>query len=402
MYYRLFSLAVIASLTLSACSSVLPISGNTHTSVQEQPSALSQRAVLGSALYKRTLQLATIDGQVVPIASVSVPTQASFSTKQVKTAITIAEPALTRPAIEPGFYYGGNDFNQYMIQYAEENLYPAPQGNSLLDVYKNDIEPILAEWDATGRLVETRAQINGNEIEYIYLPGQEGEPLELKPDYIFRFASSPKKETLNIYVMPKEIRVHRMIWGEPEIEIKKVKIDSDQALSIAEKAFANQDKKPGYPVYPDQNERNVEIIYDLPNNLQWQLYLNQQSQNEMRYFLNFQFVRKVKASSVPTSSIKDSDLDMPKDDQSVSNDNSSSGSNSSPGSVMQSPEAYYDEYLYGSAEIDAITGKILSLNRPVIYNRYGDSGGAAVSSGYAGEVAVNDAGPETSDTEITR
>lgn len=133
-----------------------------------------------------------------------------------------------------------------------------------------------------------------------------------------------------------------MIWGEPNIEIGRVKVDSDQALELAEKAFANKDRSPGYPVYPEQADVNMQVIYDLPSDIKWQLYLNQQSKDELRYYLSFSYEEQVAQPNV----------------------NPVCGS---PNVRCASPYMG-SQYIYGSIEIDAISGAIKSMNRPVIYN----------------------------------
>lgn len=387
MNSRLALSLLLCSLALTACGPQANLSAlPTGSQSQTQVTPSQNQAVLGSALYKRTLQLARIDGKVVPIAAIAPLSPAAFNIQQ----IAVAEPAIARPAIEPYFYYGGNDFNQYVIQYAEENFYPGSDGKSLLEVYQNTVKPILAEWDSSARLIESRAQVNAQDYEYVYLPDQQGEPLKIKPDYIFRFASTPRKETMNIYVMAKETRVHRMVWGEPEIQIDRVKVDSDEALLIAKKAFANQEKDPGYPVYPDMvKDPNMEVIYDLPSDLHWQIQLNQQSKDQLHYFLNFNFVRQVKqVDGGPTPPPKPMPDPMPLIAESGQTDSATNSTTTNAGSP-DSPDSkpgYYDQYLNGSIEIDAISGKIYHLNRPVLYTPRYASGGSA--DGNSGEVSM--------------
>src|SRR5690606_25178633 len=93
-------------------------------------------------------------------------------------------------------------------------------------------------------------------------------------------------------------------WGEPSIQIELAKIDSDRAVALAREAFASRSNSPGYPVYPmpeelQRRENGMEVIYDIPTDLQWHVQLNQQSRSELRYFLHFNFVRKI-SSPAPT------------------------------------------------------------------------------------------------------
>lgn len=339
-------LAVIAtSLLLNACVSSptlvpAPAPGGVSSSVT------SQRPVLASALVKRPLRLGRIDGQVVPLAEIA-GADAAFAVKMdIAVGAAMAEPAIGRMSIAPGYYYGGHDFNSYSIQYAEENIYPAAQGSGMIAVYNQSVKSIMAEWDADARLLESRAQQNGENEEYIQFPGKD-EPVRLKPRFVYRLASNAKKETLNVYVLDKEIRVHRMVWGEQNIEINRVKIDSDAALNIARRAFANKQNPSGIPVYPEANNPEATmVIYDIPQDIQWSLNLNQQSRDSLRYFVNVNFEIKSDALPAPKPSPADNGND---------------------------PEIVYpqdNQYLYGSVEIDAITGEIKSMNRPVVYPIY--------------------------------
>ncbi len=370
MHRRLLLSLLMSSLALTACSAPL----NNSLNQTQNPQQVQARPVLASALIKRPLMLGTVNGVVQPVAAVMPVSDGTFSIQQVSSAgsagsgVTVAVPisaradaAISRPAIAPGYYYGGHDFNQYTIQFAEENIYKAATGNTLLNVYNQDIKSIVGEWDSTGRLIDSRANIGGAEEEWVYLPGKDGEPLRLRPNYVFRFASTAKKETLNIYVLSNEIRVHRMVWGEPSIAIDKVQIDSDKAVEIAKKAFADRTTKPGYPVYPEQIEPNMDVIYEIPTDLKWNVQLSQQDRNQIRYYVNFNFQKQVQNSGAVSS---------PKPEPAAVNQASPDSPVSNVASSSPAVPPDYMQYYYGSVEIDAITGAIKSLNRPVYYAPY--------------------------------
>ena len=357
--------AVIAtSLLLNACAS-----SPAHLPSPAPVVALTlQRPVLASALVKRPLRLGRVEGQVVPLAEFA-GAEAGFAVKRdVAVGSAMSEPNVGRMSIAPGYYYGGHDFNSYSIQYAEENIYGPAQGEGMIAVYKQSIQPIVAEWDANARLLESRAQQNSENEEYIQFPGKD-EPVKLKPLFVYRLASNTKKETLNVYVLEKEIRVHRMVWGEQNIDISRVKIDSDAALSIARRAFTDKQNPSGVPVYPEANNPEINnseatVVYEIPQELQWSLNLNQQSRDSLRYFVNINFQMKAKTLPAPAPSRSDDDKTDP---------------------AVAYPAPYYSEmqYLYGSVEIDAVTGDIKSMNRPVIYPMY--RGAVSVeSSAYSG------------------
>lgn len=358
--YRHVLFALTAGALLNACATPAITPAPANNSGVQTPVVTAQRPVLASALVKRPLKLGRVDGQVVPLAQVLTP-ETGFSVQ-----MAMAEPAVDRMSIAPGYYYGGHDFNSYSIQYAEENIYPAASASTLVAVYNQNVKPILAEWDADARLLESRAQMNAEHEEYIQLPGQD-EPLRVKPRFVYRLASNAKKETLNVYVLDKEIRVHRMVWGEQNIEISRVKIDSDEAVRIARAAFLSKSNPSGIPVYPESDNAEATIVYDLPADAQWSLNLNQQSQDSLRYFVNFNFKVKV-------------DAPAPKPGEPVPVDDANATKPSEP-----RPDIVYptEQYLYGSLELDAITGQIKSMNRPVMYRMM--YGGVA----YPAEVAVD-------------
>ncbi|MGE3724600.1 MAG: hypothetical protein AB7I41_03560 [Candidatus Sericytochromatia bacterium] len=381
--------ALTLSLTLGLTSCAFSGAGLPSGQISPTLQSASQKGFFSSALIKRPLFLRQENGQNVPVAYLPSGQESDFSVKQM---------AMTKPAIAPGYYYGGHDFNQYAIQFAEENIYPSAKGNSLLEVYNQSILPLLKEWDSSARLIESRAQINAQEPEYIQLPGRSGEPMKVLPNYVFRFASSPLKQTLNIYVLSNEIRVHRMVWGEAQIEINRVKIDSDQALDIARKAFVNRQSKPGYPVYPAAEELQrpgMEVIYELPEKLTWQMHLNQQEGKKLRYFLNFYWNRSGSVVAIPGQPVP-MPVPMPAiaTDMKVSQVSASSGGAAPDIAIapISARAPYMPEQitLSGSIEIDAESGAILSLNRPVNYQVYPGavSGGSSEASVGSAGVAV--------------
>lgn len=368
MLRNIFTLSLV--LSLSACqagqiNSILNQIASTPTT-QTAPN-LPTGMTFSKALSRRTLPLnsATTNN-----------TQNSNSSQNLARPLPASAPTMAAPAIAPAPaqetaklapdmasgmpgrmimpWYGGGEFNQYVIQFAEESIFPASTATTLLEAYETAVKPILAEWDSNARLIESRAHFGMENspdfIEYISLPGRDGEPEQIRPNYIFRFASTPRKETLNIYLLPKETRVHRLVWGEPRIDLKRVKIDSDEAQRIALKAFSNRDNKPGYPVYPDPvSDPNMKVIYDIPENPQWQIQLNQQGDNQNRYFVSVSFEVK----PPPQNTVSPPPLPE------------------KPGTRCfiepAMPEYPSSMRVWGSVELDAATGEIKNMSRPVMY-----------------------------------
>lgn len=362
------TLSLVLSLTACNASPINSILTQSSSTPTTQTPAKPAGSVFSNALSRRLLPL---NSATQGNTSQSGSSSQGYTSPQRGTTPTAATPVIAPtagqeatklvPDLASGVssrmimpWYGGGEFNQYVIQFAEEHIFPASQATTLLKAYESTVKPILAEWDSGARLIESRANFGTENspdfVEYISLPGRDGESEQIRPNYIFRFASTPRKETLNIYLLAKETRVHRMVWGEPVIDLKRVKIDSNEAQRIALKAFSSQSSKPGYPVYPDQvSDPNMKVIYEIPENPQWQIQLNQQGQDQNRYFVSVSFEVKrlpqVIASAAPVPE--------------------------KPG-VRCFVEPNMPEYpsnmrVWGTVELDAATGDIKNLSRPVLY-----------------------------------
>lgn len=374
-FRTLLPLSLALALSLSACSngqinSILP---KPSASPSASPASGTQtgKSVFSNALSKRLLPLntaaqsGTAGGQqdasqpaTAPAPQLGRPTTAESGSANKIAAPMAGDVATGASARMSMPWFGGGEFNQYVIQFAEENIFPANQASTLLKAYEQTVKPILAEWDSSARLVESRANLglDGNSafIEYISLPGADGNAEQLQPDYVFRFASSTRKETLNVYLLKKETRVHRLVWGEPTIDLSKVKIDSSRAQEIATKAFTSRSSKPGYPVYPESLEQqpNLQVAYEVPANASWQIQLNQQGQDQNRYFVSVSFDLKMPAqpSPMPSAQVKDPALDP-------------NGTRC----VQVMPTYPEQSRVWGSVELDAASGEIKSLSRPTLY-----------------------------------
>lgn len=401
---RIAILSLVGSLTLSACStslsglpgtlnSVVPAGITTHT--------VAASGLLANAKSKRAIPVntstssggstgnTTSGSAVAPTAPTTTPAMAPQPQAAEKMAadIAIAPSGSAISAPRMGLmmpYYGGGEFNNYTVTFAEENIYPGAKTTSLLQTYTQVIQPILKEWDAKARLLESRGNLvrtssnDESNIEYVYLPGKDpNQNIKLRPDWVFRFSSTPLKETLQIYVMGDETRVIRNVWGEPNVDISKVKIDSDQALELARKAFANRDKV-SYPVYPEsqQIDSRSQIIYDIPAQVNWRINLNQQESN-LRYFLSFDY----KEGTETTTSKPDTPvMVMPANTATATvSAPATSVVTASPTLVTGSttPAVEYRciepamptvQYFSGSLTMNAVTGEIEQLNRPVRYS----------------------------------
>jgi len=256
-------------------------------------------------------------------------------------------------------WFGGGEFNQYILQYAEESLFPAIQSTTLLNAYKEMVAPIMLEWDAQARLVESRANLGTGKSEEMlyYLPDVNGSPKQVKINYLFRLASSERKETLVVYMSDENTHVHRMVWGEPNLDISTIKIDSNQARDLALKAFLDSSLK-GDNIYPQAIIREeMQVFYEIPDNAHWQIHLNQQGQKSAVYYVHVNFEAKVDMSQSP-------DLDSP-----IPPEYAEEMGEDFERERQRELEGIHQ--MYASAQIDAQSGAIISLDRPSYYfSRY--------------------------------
>lgn len=391
-------------------------SQNQNQTASANPTPANQ-PVFASATSKRTLSL-----DKIPANSGIVPTGASASgggsngasmPMAVPSAAATALPGMSDisssvryPSPYGGGYYpftSGGDFNSYVPVQAEENIFAGSTSTELLDVHAKTILPMLKEWDAQARLVESRGNTApGNaynpSLEYVSIPALGNEqPMMMRPAWIFRYASTPRKETLTIYVMQKETRAYRVSWSEPNIDLSQVKVTVAKAQELARQAIADTTEKPGYPVYPESAQylnSNSKIIYTVPSDLNWNVSLSQQGK-QLTYNLNFSYREDIAKPGVPVAmpssqpsgfiitQVTESPLPSPTGSL-TSNPNNSPVPTVTPtptpmpsptGSARPFPDCLpeYARYLYisGYVSIDAVSGKILNLNRPVRYNHYG-------------------------------
>lgn len=174
-FRTLLPLSLALALGLSACSngqinSILP-------KPSASPSALpfctqTGKSVFSNALSKRLLPLntaaqsGTAGGQqdasqpaTAPAPQLGRPASAESSSANKIAAPMAGDVATGASARMSMPWFGGGEFNQYVIQFAEENIFPANQASTLLKAYEQTVKPILAEWDSSARLVESRANL---------------------------------------------------------------------------------------------------------------------------------------------------------------------------------------------------------------------------------------------------
>lgn len=340
----LFSLVL-----LSACQGTnLP--GGPSTQPSPQPSAsVNNGAQTGTGLFanalsKRSLSLDAFGQSAESAADGNNATGSAPAAAPAPTAgaVSPGRNAAAQDAIAPGFPggdagrlsmpgYGWNSFDQVVLQFAEESIFPASKAQSLMSAYTQTAQPLMQEWDSTARLSESQAYLGQlNPQQSYYLPDENGKPSQVKLNYLYRWTSDKRKESLIVYLTDTETRVHRMVWGEPNLDFSKVSLDSDAAQNKAKAALESTASNPGYPVYPDQAYPDQEIVTQIPADAQWQIQLNQNQGQNSRYFISVNFMT-----------------------------NSANAG---------------ERYASGFVEIDAVSGAILNLNRPLLYTGKMDVG----------------------------
>lgn len=357
---------------------------------------VSEDALFDSALSRTPLDAGDVlsSGSAAPTPAVGTGASAGVPTGFPMPAPSAAPTARPFPGADISAGYGGyggygyfsGNFDQYVALRAEQLRYPGSEANDLQTVYRDRVQSILAEWDPNARLVESRGQSrpNPDQPEYIYLPGDQGnETITFNAHWVLKFVSTPRKETLDIYINPTESRAYRVIYGQPELDLNILQISTSQAIETAKAAFASR-SQPDYTVNPDPNapaDPQRTIIYDLPSDLNWQTHLLQQG-SRLIYALNFNYTTSRKALNLPVPPAIPSSMSMPTASPTdAPNTEPRPEVTPTPTPMPMAtplPISCYGSaeetiYLSGSISIDAVSGEVISLNRPVYYDYYNPS-----------------------------
>lgn len=421
MNKSLFFLASLATvLILNACTATLPPAAqpNTLDRLQEStanPSLLAESALFKQALSQRDLEVSTLlpQGSPFPDNDDPIPGPSAVPTTSPNEAYgntpvpfaSVAPSAMPFPMpgnSAPAYgYFPGGDFNTYLPFRAEELRYAGNASSNLQAVYAQAITPIIQEWDSNARLLEARGNTRSDALEPISLPGTmfdatESSSRQFKANWVFRFASSPRKETLTLYVNAEETLVYRMVYAAPSLPIEKATLTSEKALEIAKAAFKKREDRSVPNMPPDMPPDGVpsmnpqrHVFYDLPQDLNWRTNLVQQD-GKLVYIFSFGF--ETTRTALGLSKPLPSPLSTP---QPTNTPNIGSSPyplvTPTPGDVSYyCGESYVNNrvYLSGSASIDAMSGKVLVLSHPIYYDevwRDGCSYGTGYIDGYVGE-----------------
>lgn len=265
-----------------------------------------------------------------------------------------------------GYFPSPGPFEEYVMINFEEATSSGFTG-TYIETLTKIVKPIITAWskdarqtsvngstDPSGKNVNVDTQKDIAPVPYYYSPYQ----------WQFTYISVSKKEVYNIFVSSNETLVLRQKWVIKDLNPDEIKIDSNQAIKIVTEKISDKNYKS-----PDNQEQykspNSEILYSIPDKAMWYFYLSQEKEG-LIWNVNFNFYNQPNVGiAVPLIT----------SDTAVSSGGSASGSTGtvSPGvstparpSVAPQPSTYV-WYSGGYARINAKTGDVLSLSRPMKY-----------------------------------
>jgi hypothetical protein len=256
-------------------------------------------------------------------------------------------------------------FEEYVVTDFEEAKTDGFTGTYLQALTKI-VKPIVKSLGSDARMITSNGSTddNGqnksqeqpvqNDQKPMYYPGYQ------QYQWQFSFVSSSKKEVYNIYISSGETLVLKQTWGLRDLTPDEIKIDSSDAIkavitAIKDKNFTSPDNQNIY-MSPE-----AEVLYDIPPNTSWYLYLDKEKGN-LVWNINMNINTNVVYYGVPESGVSASGGGTASAaDGSVTN---TTKPTSEPVPI-KAPDFWYSG---GYAKIDAATGKVLSLVRPMKYH----------------------------------
>ena len=294
-------------------------------------------------------EVATVSGPMPVPSGTPAPSDYSFGFR-------------TTPTGSSGFssswgYYGGG-FDEYILSEVTEASTSGFVGN-FSDV-KNNITPYVKGWSNDARLVNFSGNVDGTGNNPAQEPAKED--LQNKYDYyyyaygnsafgwMFEYTSSAQKEKLIIYVTAKETLYIKQKWTLKDMAVDEIVVNSNKAVQLIKDAVKDKNftpkPQPGASIAPvtpwwgAESKEEYEIIYDLPSDTYWDLYLYKEvssQYNRVVWNINFRIpFARPKEETKKTVNGVDMIYPMP---------------------WMNS----------GYAKVDAKTGDILEMTRPYKY-----------------------------------
>lgn len=305
-------------------------------------------AEYNSLITKSAQQNQVASTQTTSVAPNMAPMVGAVSADAIGGGAKMAAPYMSYfPAIGP--------FEEYTVIDFEEARTAGFSG-TYLDTLNKIVKPVIVGLGNDARMTNSNGSSDANGVNKSEQNSTAPE-ISINPSYYqqyqwqFTYVSSSKKEVYSIFVSTKETLVLKQKWGIKDLSPDDIKIDSSKAIqimtdSIKDKNFKSPDNQ---PVYTDQNS---EILYEIPKNTSWYLYLEKEK-GKLIWNINMNVNVYNYPVPMPLAETKDTSV--------------SSGG----GAVAVAPPMPEYWYSGGYARIDAASGEILSLSRPMRYkNNY--------------------------------
>ncbi len=166
------------------------------------------------------------------------------------------------------YFHSQNPFEEYAVTDYEEAKTKGFTG-TFLESYNAMVKPILKDWSADAKATSVYGNANSdgkgaNNIANSYSPYQ----------WQYTYTSNSKKEVYSILVSSKETLILRQKWNLKNLNDQNIKVDSTSAIKI----FTDKIKDKNYNAEYDNNNLgpNSQPLYELPPNNYWTFYLSQE------------------------------------------------------------------------------------------------------------------------------
>ncbi|MFN8578978.1 MAG: hypothetical protein U0354_19290 [Candidatus Sericytochromatia bacterium] len=328
---------LLSLLLIYSCSSNTPsqpnnnnqVNNNTSQSKDKQTNNFSSNEIAGLKFNKVSDQNVNLinnqqksqgkSGSVSNSAAPLAPSSDMVSRQGV------SAPEMSRigkPDIYGGYFNSQNPFEEYiMIDYQEAKT--KGSNGSFLESYNSIVKPIIKEWTNDYKSTYIYGNINdNNQNNDVNING-------FPYTWQYTYVSPSKKEVYSILISSKETLVLRQKWVLKNFIDTNIKIDSVRAIKI----FSDKVKDKNYNSEYDNNNLspNSKPMFEIPDNTYWTFYLSQEK-DYLVWNINTNYIYP----TIPP---------------------------------IQNGQSYTNTwYSGGFARINAETGEIISMSRPVKYS----------------------------------
>lgn len=339
-------IALVILLTACGQPTTPDVNNTGNPTVISQPSNLKFNKVSDARMAEYNSLITQASGQESAVANNSVSAPASAPMVGATSADAIGGSSkMAMPSFMPYFPAVG-PFEEYTVIDFEEAKTSGFSG-TYLDTLNKIVKPVITGLGGDARMTNSNGSSDQNGVNKSdEQPTQSSNPdvavMPYYPQYQWQFTyvSSSKKEVYSIFVSSKETLVLKQKWGIKDLSPDDIKIDSNKAIQLITDAIKNKDfKSPdNQPVYAQPNS---ETLYEIPANSSWYLYLEKEKGNLIwNVNMNIRY-----DSPIMRPMVKD-------------------GGTNEVAVAPQAPEYWYSG---GYARINAATGEILTLSRPMKY-----------------------------------